>query len=723
MSMAEDTRRKRWRVSLRLSVFVIMVGTVALTSAAVHLPWLYISRENVAEMSRQLNDEIVSGVNREVGALFESAIAAQEALHDALEGEVISIEDDAKRDELFFSVLKANRNFSWVSFGKPNGDFFGAQRRDEVNLRIAESRWNPMKKQADRVETYYVNDGVRVSRTVTKREVNDYYAPDREWYRAALAAPGRHVWTDIYVFSVTRRPGLNAAITVEREGSGALMGVLSIAIELDRISHYLANLPSLRSGAAFLLDRDGRLVAFPDAEEVTRQAEGTGEPELRPLNEARHPLLALAASGIAANGLDLSTLAAARQVVATDAAGARWFLTVAPAAREGWVVGTVIPEADFMATIRANYMKLALAVGAALLLVGFSAIVISRSLLVRPLAGLVDETEKIARFDLDAVRPVESSVVEVAALSDAIGRMSRGLGSFRRYIPTDLVKALHEKDVVAELGGQRRTMTIMFMDLEGFTTISERLGHRVAPLLADYFGAMTRAIQRHGGTIDKFIGDGVMAFWGAPAYDEEHPLHACRAALDCQAEMDRLRKEWTARGLPAPRLRIGLTTGRVVVGNFGSEERLNYTVIGDPVNLAARLEGMNRGYGTGIMISKETWELVKYDMLARRIDVVKVKGKDEPTTLYELLAPRDEQGRVAGFDWVETYEAGYAAMTERRWAEAADAFRKALEAKGGEDRPIRGHLERIETERGAEPARARVRAVEPEPGAPSRPQV
>ncbi len=708
----KSTSSRRWRISLRVSVVLVMVGAVAMTSAAVHLPWFFISRENVADMSRQLNAEIVSGVNRELATLFESAESAQESLRGAIEAEVFQIEDKAKRDALFFAVLQAYPHFSWVSFGAPNGDFFGAQRRDEVNLRIAESRWSAERGEAERVETYFVDDGVRVSRTVTKREVNDYDSRSREWFKAAIATPGRHVWTDIYVFSASRRPGLNTAVTAERAATGERIGVVSIAIELERISRYLAGLPSLRSGGAFLADRQGRLVAFGEPSEVTRLSADGSEPELRPLKESNHPLLALAAQGIAAGGLSLATVAEPVQIVAEDLAGERHFLSLAPAAREGWIVGTVIPEADFMGAIKANQARLALIVGALLALVGLAALFISRSLLVRPLDALVAETEKVARFDLDSVRPVDSTVVEVAALSDAVGRMARGLGSFRRYIPMDLVRALHDRDVVAELGGQRRTMTVMFMDLEGFTTISERLGHRVAPLLADYFGAMSRAIEGRKGTIDKFMGDGVMAFWGAPAYDEDHPLHACLAALDCQAEMDRLRKEWTAKGLPAPRLRIGVTTGRVVVGNFGSEERLNYTVIGDPVNLAARLEGMNRTYGTRILISGECWELVKYDMCARRVDVAKVKGKDEPTTLYELLAARDESGRVEpGFEWAERYEAGFALLSERRFGEAAEAFREAVAAKGAEDGPSRRHLERIEAEMAAAPPRPR--AVDP----------
>lgn len=703
-------KRESGRISLRVSVIAVLLGTVVLTTAAVHLPWMLISRQNVAEMSRQLNGEIISGVNREVASIFESAVSAQTAIHDMLEDGVIDIEDDDARERLFFAMLNANPHFSWVSFGKPNGDFFGAQRRDAVNLRLAESRWNPVLKHANRVESYFVNDGNRISETITKREENDYYAPGRSWYKAAVAAPGKNIWTDIYVFDTSRMPGLNTAVTLERRGSGARIGVISVAIELERISVYLRDLSSVRSGAAFIIDREGLLIAFPDPGEVTKQSAIANVPELKQLSESNHPMLKLADAGLAASGLALSDIHAPTQVMAKTETGERYFLNLAPAVREDWLVGTLIPEEDFMGAIRANYLRLALAVGAALALVGVIALLITRHVLVLPLQRLMVETEKIAGFDLDDVRRVESPLIEIAALSSSIEQMSRGLGSFRRYIPTDLVRTLLQQGVIAELGGERRTMSVMFMDLEGFTTISERLGHRVVPLLGDYFSAMTTTIQGHGGTIDKFIGDGVMAFWGAPNYDEEHPLHACRAALDCQVAMDMLRSDWSGRGLPEPRLRIGVTTGRVVVGNIGSPDRLNYTVIGDPVNLSARLEGMNREFGTSVLISQQTYELVKYDMLARRIDTVRVKGKDEPVAIYELLAPRDESGRAAGFEWVDRFENGFTHFSERRWAEAAQQFRKVIELKG-DDRVSRIFLSRIEGHLAADPTQGRMRAV------------
>ncbi|WP_340107703.1 adenylate/guanylate cyclase domain-containing protein [Pikeienuella sp. HZG-20] len=705
--------RRHGRISLKISLIAILIGTVALTSAAVHLPWLMVSRENVSDIAGQLNGEIIGGVNREVAALFSSAAAAQAALHDTLRDHVIDINDAASRERLFLAFLKANPHFSWVSFGAPNGDFFGAQRRGDDSLRLVESRWDPVRAEADRAETHVVEDEGRVSQTAIDRETNDYYAPGRAWYVKALQSPGRDIWTDIYIFSDSRKPGLNTAITLSAPGAGPLIGVISIAIELDQISNYLAELPTVRSGAAFLIDRRGGLIAFSDPGELVDQHPLSSDAALTPLSQSRHPMLRLAQTGLTANHVVFADVNERLQTTVTNAEGERFFLSLAPTAREGWLLGTLIPEADFMGAIYENYIRLILIVIGALIFVTVIALLVSRYLLVRPLQNLVAETRKIASFNLDDVRPVRSPLIEVAALSDAVEQMSRGLSSFRRYIPTDLVRMLLHQGVLAEIGGERRTLTIMFMDLQGFTSVSERLGHRIVPVLGEYFSAMSTAIKAHHGTIDKFIGDGVMAFWGAPKLDEDHPLQACRAALDCQAAMERLREDWAERGLPALKLRIGMTTGRVVVGNIGSPERLNYTVIGDPVNLAARLEGMNREFGTGVMISQHTYELVKYDMLARPLDTVRVKGREEPVAVYELLAPLDESGEAPGFEWAAHYENGFNLFAAGRLREASEAFRLAVELRG--DDPVsRDFLARIEARLANDPA-PRIHAIDREP--------
>ena len=697
---------RRARVSLRVSLIAFSLVTIALTAAAVHLPWLHISRENVADMARQLNAEIVAGVDREVAALLDSAVAAQQALHDALADGVIDVDDAWQRDRLFFALLRANPHFSWVSFGKPNGDFFGAQRRDERNLRIASSIWSAERGVADRLEVRFVEEGGTVTQTISTHSANDYYAPARAWFRAAVAAPGRHVWTDIYVFDVSRKPGMNTAITLTRRGGQELVGVISVAIELERISRYLGQLTALRSGAAFIVDADGYLIAFPDLDEVSLPADGEGrEGALRRLADARHPLLRLAATGLAQEGVDLARLDAGRQVEVADAGGARYFVHVAPAGREGWRVGAVIPVSEFLNAVERNTHRLGLAVLGAVVLVGLLAMIAARLLFIRPLHALTEQTRAIARFDLDGVRPVESRLIEIDALSAAMRQMSLGLDNFRRYMPAKLVRALLDRGVTARLGGERRTVSVLFMDLEGFTTATERLGHRVVPLLGEYFAEMTDAIQAEHGTLDKFIGDAVMAFWGAPAHDEEHPTQVCRAALACQARMEALRGRWAGRRLPPLRVRIGVNTGRVVVGNIGAPERLSYTVVGEPVNLAAMLEAMNKEFGTGILISQNTYELAKFDVVARRIDAVKLKGKRESVPVYELLAMRDEEGEAPpGFEWLTIYEEARAAFGERRWRDAAAQFRAVL-SRRPEDPPSRVFLDRCE-ERMAEEARA-----------------
>ncbi|MDN2584137.1 adenylate/guanylate cyclase domain-containing protein [Aquibium sp. ELW1220] len=686
------------RISLKFGLVLMSLLTVALTVAAVHLPWHFFSRENVAEVVRQLNSEIVSGINREVENLFESAIAAQDMIHETLYEGVINIEEKPSRDRFFLAVLNANPNFSWVSFGKPNGDFYGVQRRDSVNLRVVESIWSAERNEARREEQYLVDDGERISRTVTKVKMNDYYTPNRSWYERAILTPGTNIWTDIYIFANSQKAGLNTAVTLmsrgEDGGNEVLTGVISIAIELEGISRYLAGLTSVRSGAAFIIDREGRLIAVKESGEFLQPVPSPEKLDLPLLKDIGDPMLELADLGLEQSSLKLQDVSGTREVMVKGENGDLYFLTLAPAMRQDWLIGTIIPERDFLLKIYKNYYNLAIAVSLAVFVVGLIVTIAARIFLVRPMKQLVSETRKIAQFDLDGVHRVRSSIFELDELSVAIEQMSRGLGSFRRYLPADLVHMLVKEGVVAELGGERRQMSIMFMDLEGFTGLSERMGHRVLPILGEYFGAMTSVIQVNRGTVDKFIGDAVMAFWGAPHFEEEHPTLVCRAALECAARMQDLRREWASRGLPELKVRIGVNSGRVLVGNIGSEDRLNYSVIGDPVNLAARLEGINRDFGTTVIISQHTYEAAKYDVVARRLDAVKIKGKKQMVEVYELLAMQDDSGSIDGFEWIPVFERGLDLFFGGRYEDAAVDFKKVIEMRGG-DRPSELFLERV----------------------------
>jgi adenylate cyclase len=220
----------------------------------------------------------------------------------------------------------------------------------------------------------------------------------------------------------------------------------------------------------------------------------------------------------------------------------------------------------------------------------------------------------------------------------------------------------------------------MFVDMAGFTGMSERAGDRIIPLLSRYFDAMSVSVQDHGGTIDKFIGDAVMAFWGAPAPNPDHALDCCRSALAClKAIRDHDLADDAGRRVE---IRIGINSGDMLVGNIGSEVRLNYTVMGDAVNVASRLESTNKEYGTRIIIGPETRRLAGDHVVVRELDRLAVYGRAGGLQIYELLDLADTS--VEPPEWVTHYESGLAAYRGRDFASAASAFQKVLDLRGGD---------------------------------------
>ncbi|MCC7049115.1 MAG: hypothetical protein IT562_20545 [Alphaproteobacteria bacterium] len=687
----------RFMVSLRFSMLTVSLVTVLTTAAAVHFPWTWISRANIGDMAGQLNAEIIGGISREIDRLFDSTVSTQAALEQILATNTVALNDPKRRNQLLFALLRANPHFSWVSFGAQNGDFFGAQRREDRSYRVVESSWDADLGVAQRREDYYVGDDNRIFYTQTKTKDSDYYSPARQWYHRAIANPQKHVWTDVYIFSANGKPGINTSIALDVEGQR--VGVVSIAIELDRISRYLRELTIARRGEAFIVSQKGEMIAFRDVGEVSKVVDGDDRDgsTLKQLKDSHHPALVVAREAMAAAGVKLESIDGPRRLAyMRPGSGERYFVTVTPANRLDWLIATVIPESDFLAGVDRNLDQIAYTVLGVVLFIMALSMVVARVLFLTPLSRMIEQTRLIERFDLNAVRPIDTRIKEIASLSGALVQTSRGLAAFRKYIATDLVRDLLAKGVGARLGGERRTLTILFMDLAGFTTLTERMGHRLLPYLSAYLSGMTRTIMENRGTIDKFIGDAVMAFWGAPAWNENHAVDACRSALECVAVMNALREKWRAEGRPDMYARIGVNTGRVVVGNIGSDERLDYTVIGDPVNLASRLEGMNKVYGTSIIIGHNTYEEAKYDIVVRRLDAVQVKGREEPVFVYELLDMADPEKDIVRPEWVQVYESALDAYADRDWTRARDLFRRADELRPGGDPPAALFVARCE---------------------------
>jgi adenylate cyclase len=275
-------------------------------------------------------------------------------------------------------------------------------------------------------------------------------------------------------------------------------------------------------------------------------------------------------------------------------------------------------------------------------------------------------------------------------------RQKRGIKqAFQYYVSPTVVNHMLKQVDTLKLGGERKYLTAMFSDIRGFTSISEQMPpEKLVEFLNGYLSEMTQIIMDYGGTVDKYMGDVIMAFYGAPIEQDDHAVRACKTAVDMIMRLKELQVGWGARGFPPMDIGIGINSGEMSVGNMGSRDRFDYTIMGDNVNLASQLEGVNKPYGTNIIISQFTYNLCQNSgdsWTVRELDTVRVKGKNEPITIYELFGYGTlyEHKRPL----VRKFCEGLAVYKDRQWVQAIALFQEALQLYS-DDKPSRMYIER-----------------------------
>lgn len=310
-------------------------------------------------------------------------------------------------------------------------------------------------------------------------------------------------------------------------------------------------------------------------------------------------------------------------------------------------------------------------------LMGVLSVAIARQI-AKPMQVLSNDMGEIQQLKFEMPVKVRSNISEVLQMYQALENMKMGLRSFRKYVPSDLVSQLIGLQQEAVLGTSKQEITIFFCDLENFTAASEALSSEdLSLLLSSYFDRVSSILHNNGATIDKFIGDAVMAFWNAPLPVADHPYRAAKASLEILQAMEQLRAEWQSRGLPALSMRIGLNTGMVLVGNVGHNDRLSYTALGDAVNLASRLESLNKHYGTRILVSEQTLQRIADRIAYRILDRVAVKGKSQGALIAEIALERPSW-------WIE-FDLARQAYERQDWTGAIKLFDQVQLRKGSKD--------------------------------------
>lgn len=647
------------RIGIRPTISALVLGSILVSAVGVHALWWRTASENSRLLASTIDRQIVSTVEKEIAAIDTEARSAHAAIRTLFYQNVLETREADKREFVFLAQLQAHPTLSWIAFGWPDGSFFAAHKLGDERLEMTEISMadGALKRRIDR---YLVVVG-DIEFEQRSFEPTTYKVAEQEWFRSALAADAP-AWFDVSVHPNGRHPAIAFAGPIDVYHQR--QGVLAVVIERARLSRFLSQLAVGRTGAAFILGPDGAIIAVPDAEADELHMERAGGQELLPI------ALGAAAHDARPDGAAARAGHEMREVVAGEA----YAVSLTPLAFPGWMLATVIPEREFLGPVEETTRRLIMGLLGLVVLAGLMSAWLAHRVISAPLVKVAAELRHVERFDLDLVRRHPSRLAEIDNLSGAISNMANGLAAFRKYLPGDIVKLLTSAGVEARPGGAVRAMTVLFVDIAGFTGLSERLGDRIVPLLGSYFDAMSHEIQAEAGTIDKFIGDAVMAFWGAPAEHPDHALAACRAALACQRAIRTLGLT-DDYGHPL-RVRIGINSGNMLVGNIGSDVRLNYTVIGDTVNVASRLEGVNKVYGTDIIIGEETRRLAGDRIIVRELDRLAVYGRHEGIGIFELIA--DASAEASPPDWTALYEAGLAAYRARDFSAAIGFFQKLL---------------------------------------------
>lgn len=461
-------------------------------------------------------------------------------------------------------------------------------------------------------------------------QVTAYDPRARYWYRHTVAERTL-VTTEPDVFAALGLIGFTVAAPFAPHGN--ILGVAAADITLDGLSEYLADNKISPGTLSYILDRQGGVLA--NSERAKTYTDDKGRVALQHITDLDHQLAAVAFGSHPRHRAGTYSF---------DYAGREYLASYSALPAQlgtGWQLFIVTPIRDFTAAFEAHNQKL-LFFGLLAIALQIAIIYFLSGAIASPLEKLARKVARIEELRGQEVPPLESPIREISVLSRAIDTLDTTVKSFSAYVPVGLVKQLLHSDQKLELGGHSRFLTIFFSDLEAFSTLSEELPSQdLMRRVSAYLELVTQAVNEEAGTIDKFIGDGVMAFWGAPALLEDHAWRACVAALRIEHGMRDLNDRWIAEGLKPLNVRIGIHCDAVLVGNIGSRERMGYTVIGDGVNIAARLEGTNKEYGTRICISHNVFKEAGERLCVRPIEDVAVKGRRGRFPIYELMGAYD----------------------------------------------------------------------------------
>jgi adenylate cyclase len=630
-----------WTRSLRFHLSVVVVALLTATSAILIGSHYHEGRRAALAAARQqmrlFSDRIVDR--------YRTVFGSAAVVIDVASGSQIvrrpEPEDEASVGQFLQRLLRSSEYVDGAYVGYPTGAFVHAVNiKNNPKWRAALSapdeaafatRIVAIDDQGQRSSRWEFLDGEGHFVAATDPDSANYDPRERSWYESAVKQSSL-IWNGPYRMFTTEQMG----ITIARRHAAYQTIVFGADVLLGTIDTFLATQLITPSSTVFVFDSSSRLIASSDE---AAAAEARCAPNCSPLQGTSRLFVERAKAAIAGAEQD------GNGTSAISVNGSDYLLDVssivATPLLEGGHVVSIAPISDL--TYESDrLLNRGLMLSTAILVIGVLCAFLAARQMSHALGSITAQAEGLTRFEFGAVGPVRSRIVEIAKLGTAMSAARETIATFGLYVPKELVRRIIGAHEFTGRSGARQTVTALFSDIMDFTAICEQhSAEDVVSMLSDYFDLFGEAVQRHGGVIIQFSGDSIFALWNAPQQDELHIDRACLCALDLKSRIADFNTSQKRRNAPELITRFGLHTGGVVVGSVGARDRFQYTAIGDAVNVASRLEGLNKEFNTTILVSSAVVIGAGANFHFRSLGLVAVKGREEQVEAFELCGARE----------------------------------------------------------------------------------
>ncbi len=692
-----ETSLARWfsRLSGRFPLRVVLLVPFLIQILAVVGLTGYLSfsngKKSVNEVTTALRNEITARIEQHLLTYLRTAHLVNQLNAEAFRLGILNLANHTTLERHFWQQLQIFDSVSYISFSSEQGDYIGAERREDRTVAVGKKKSDTFYLYSNKGEYLADKQGHRQKLT---NVLNNYDPRTRPWYIDTAAAQ-KPIWSEIYALldptnlttSVTQTVSANQPLY---DNKGTLLGVLGTDIFLSQLSDFLSGLQIGKTGETFIMERSGLIVASSTSEKPYRPNPDNPEEVLR-LNasDSQMPLISHTTQYLIERFGDLKHIVDSNQLE-FELDGHGQFLQVKPLQDKrgiDWLIVVVIPQDDFMEHINANTRLTILLCAAALVIAIIVSLATSRWL-VAPIDRLKWAVLRMAGGQWEQDLPIERSD-EIGTLAKSFKMMAEQLKTvfdnlaklnqaYERFVPREFLSFLQKDSIIdVQLGDQvQQEMSVLFSDIRAFTSLSEQMTPAENfEFINTYLSCMEPAIIENHGFIDKYIGDAIMALFNVGGGADD-AIKASIAMLHNLTEYNMKRQQ---QGQPPIQIGIGINTGSLILGTVGGRNRMDGTVISDAVNLASRIEGLTKMYNASILISESTYASLKGDYGIRSIDRVKVKGKSQPVTIYEVFEGDFPTTIELKMITLADFETGLLYYRQKEFTAAQDYFNRVLQ--------------------------------------------